>query len=70
MDKSASLCDTCRRAVTTLCKYMAIPDPAVGLMAMGATAKVRPTRYAMTLYRVTACPAFEAGELPPFLGKK
>jgi len=67
MGKLATLCESCRKAVPQLCQFIQCDDPAAALLAVGAEAETKLTTNG-TLYWVTTCPMFEAGELPPLTG--
>ena len=66
MEKHESLCSTCRRATSLLCRYIKISDPGTGLEAVGAVAETTLISTGVTLYTVVSCPAYERGELPKF----
>ena len=67
-----SLCVSCARAVPQLCPYIELEDPEVGLLAVGATAArttVGTGYNRELLYKVTGCPRYVEGELPPIGGR-
>ncbi|MEW6573486.1 MAG: hypothetical protein AB1374_07625 [Bacillota bacterium] len=66
------LCDTCSKAVPQRCPFFRLKDPEAGLRAIGAQA-VRHEHfpcgetagYKVMLYKVTTCPGYTKGSLPP-----
>ena len=63
-----TICYRCRHGTADQCPYLAARDPLAGLDAAGAEAICCQATYnggPVDTYKVTYCPRFEAGPLPP-----